>query len=49
MHLLYLVMDTNAIEKALATGVVLVITIIVINAITNWLSQRFRARMTGGA
>lgn len=49
MHLLYLVLDTNAFEKALATGVVLVMTIIVINAITNWLSQRFRARMTGGA
>ena len=49
MHLLYLVMDTNAFEKALATGVVLVITIIAINAITNWLSQRFRTRMTGGA
>src|SRR5512136_1983203 len=48
MHLLYLVMDTNAFGKALATGVVLVITIIVINGITNWLSQRFRARMTGG-
>ena len=49
MHLLSLVMDTNAFSKALATGVVLIITIIVINAITNWLSQRFRARMTGGA
>ncbi|MDM7998580.1 MAG: phosphate ABC transporter permease PstA [Dehalococcoidia bacterium] len=49
MHLLYLVLDTNAFEKALATGVVLVIIIIVINTLTNWLSQRFRARMTGGA
>ncbi|MBN2100025.1 MAG: phosphate ABC transporter permease PstA [Dehalococcoidia bacterium] len=49
MHLLYLVMDTNAFGKALATGVVLIVTIMVINAITNWLSQRFRARMTGGA
>jgi phosphate transport system permease protein len=49
MHLLLLVMDTNAFGKALATGVVLVITIMVINAVTNWLSQRFRARMTGGA
>jgi len=49
MHLLHLVLDTNAFEKALATGVVLVITIVIINAITNWLSQRFRARMTGGA
>jgi phosphate transport system permease protein len=49
MHLLALVMDTNAFGKALATGVVLIVTIMVINAITNWLSQRFRARMTGGA
>ena len=49
MHLLALVMDTNAFGKALATGVVLVVAIIVINAMTNWLSQRFRARMTGGA
>ncbi len=49
MHLLYLVMDTNAFGKALATGLVLIITIVAINAATNWLSQRFRARMTGGA
>jgi phosphate transport system permease protein len=49
MHLLHLVLDTNAFEKALATGVVLIITIVAINAMTNWLSQRFRARMTGGA
>lgn len=49
MHLLYLVMDTNAFEKALTTGVVLVVTIVAINALTNWLSQRFHARMIGGA
>jgi phosphate transport system permease protein len=49
MHLFYLAMDTNAIEKAMATGVVLVIVIVISNAMTNWLSQRFRARMTGGA
>jgi phosphate transport system permease protein len=49
MHLLHLVLDTNAFEKALATGVVLIITIVAINAMSNWLSQRFRARMTGGA
>jgi len=48
MSLFYLATDTNAIEKAMAVGVVLVITIIVINAITNWFSQRFRARMAGG-
>ena len=49
MRLLALAMDTNAFGKAMATGVVLVVAIIVINAMTNWLSQRFRARMTGGA
>jgi phosphate transport system permease protein len=49
MHLFYLAMDTNAIEKAMATGVVLVIMIVITNAMTNWLSQRFRARMAGGA
>jgi phosphate transport system permease protein len=49
MHLFYLAMDTNAIEKAMATGVVLVILIVITNAMTNWLSQRFRARMAGGA
>lgn len=49
MHLLHLVLDTNAFEKALATGVVLIVVIGVINGITNWLSHRFRARMTAGA
>jgi len=49
LALFNLAMDTNAIEKAMAVGVVLIITIVIINAITNWLSQRFRARMAGGA
>lgn len=49
MHLFYLAMDTNAIEKAMATGVVLVMVIVITNAATNWLSQRFRTSMTGGA
>jgi phosphate transport system permease protein len=49
MHLFYLAMDTNAIEKAMATGVVLIVVIVITNAATNWLSQRFRTRMMGGA
>jgi phosphate transport system permease protein len=49
MHLFYLAMDTNAIEKAMATGVILIAVIVITNAVTNWLSQRFRTRMMGGA
>jgi len=49
LGLFNLAMDTNAIEKAMAVGVILIITIVIINAIANWLSQRFRARMAGGA
>ncbi len=49
MHLFYLSMETRAIEKAMATGVVLIVLIVLINALANWLSQRFRARMTGRA
>ena len=46
-HLYYLITDTNAVEKAMGTGVVLIVTIIIINAITNFLSHRFHARLTG--
>jgi len=49
MHLFYLAMDTNAIEKAMATGVILIVVIVITNAVTNWLSQRFRTSMVGGA
>jgi len=48
LHLFYLATVTNNIEGAFATGVILILVIIVTNAITNWLSQRFRARMAGG-
>jgi phosphate transport system permease protein len=47
LHIYYLVMDTNAFEKAMATGAVLIVTIIIINAITNWLSYRFQVKMRG--
>lgn len=47
LHVFYLAMETRAFEKAMATGAVLIVTIIVINAVTNWLSYRFQARMRG--
>lgn len=47
LHLYYLAMETRALDKAMATGVVLIIIILLINWLTNWLSQRFRARMMG--
>jgi phosphate transport system permease protein len=40
-------METNAFEKAMATATVLIVAIIVINAITNWLSYRFQIKMRG--
>jgi len=47
LHLYYLAMETRALDKAMATGVMLIIIILVINGITNWLAQRFRVRMAG--
>lgn len=47
LHIYYLIMDSNAPGKAMATAVVLIITIVVINAATNWLSYRFQAKMKG--
>jgi phosphate transport system permease protein len=47
LHVYYLATDTNAFDKAMATAAVLVILIVVINTLTNWLSQRFHARLTG--
>jgi phosphate transport system permease protein len=47
IHVYYLASDTSAIEKAMATAAILVILIIIINTLTNWLSQRFHTRMVG--
>jgi phosphate transport system permease protein len=47
LHVFYLAMETNAFEKAMATAAILVILIIVINTLTNWLSQRFHTRLMG--
>jgi phosphate transport system permease protein len=41
LHLYYLAMETTAINKALATGVILITIIIILNFSTRWLSNRF--------
>jgi phosphate transport system permease protein len=48
LDLFYRATATNNLEGAFAIGVILIIVIVVANSITNWLSQRFRARMAGG-
>lgn len=47
LHLYYLATETRAFEKAMATGAVLIIIIVIINTLTEWLAERFHARMTG--
>jgi len=47
LHLFYLAMDTRAFDKAMGTGAVLIVIILIINNLTNWLSQRFQAKMRG--
>jgi phosphate transport system permease protein len=47
LHVFYLAMETRAFDKAMATGAVLIITIIVINTVTNLLSNRFQRKMKG--
>jgi phosphate transport system permease protein len=47
LHVFYLATDTHAFEKAMATAAILVILIIIINTLTNWLSQRFHTRLVG--
>lgn len=49
IHVYYLASETPAIEKAMATAAILVIIIIIINTLTNWLSQRFHTRLVGRA
>jgi len=49
LDLFYRATATNNITGAFAIAVILIALIVVTNAITNWISQRFRARMTGGA
>jgi phosphate transport system permease protein len=47
LHVYYLAMDTNGMDKAMATASVLIIIIILINAMTNWLAGRFQKKMKG--
>jgi len=47
LHVFYLAMETRAFDKAMATAAVLIVTIIVINTLTNWLSHRFQRKMKG--
>ncbi|MFA5309789.1 MAG: phosphate ABC transporter permease PstA [Dehalococcoidales bacterium] len=49
LHVYYLATETRAFDKAMATGAVLIITIIAINTITNWLAYRFQKRLKGTA
>lgn len=49
LHLFYLATETRAFDKAMATGVILILIVIVINVITHWISRRFQARMGGSA
>jgi phosphate transport system permease protein len=49
LHVFYLAMETRAFDKAMTTGAVLIITIIIINTLTNWLSYQFQKKMKGTA
>jgi ABC-type phosphate transport system permease subunit len=40
-------METRALDKAMATGVVLIVIILLINGTTNWFTRRFHAKMMG--
>jgi phosphate transport system permease protein len=47
LHLYYLAMDTRAFDKAMGTGAVLVLTIMLINLFINILSRRLTAKLGG--
>ncbi len=47
LHLFYLATDTNAFEKAMATGVILIISTILINLTINMISRRLTTRARG--
>ncbi len=48
LHVFYLAMETRAFDKAMATAAVLIIIIVIINGMTNWISNRFQKKMRGG-
>ena len=43
LHVYYLAMETRAFDKAMATGAVLVVLIIIINLVINVISRRLSA------
>lgn len=47
LHLYYLAMDTRAFEKAMGTGAILIVSIILINLMINFLSSRLTAGLRG--
>ncbi len=47
LHLYYLAMDTNAFSKAMATGIVLIFSIVLVNLIINFLSRKLSAGVSG--
>ena len=49
LHLYYVAMDTRAFDKAMATGAVLVVSIILINLTINFISGRLQAKLQGSA
>lgn len=44
LHVYYLAMDTRAFDKAMGTGAVLIVSIILINAVINYLSRRLTVK-----
>jgi phosphate transport system permease protein len=47
MHLYYLATETRAFDKAMGTGAVLVVTIVLINLMINYVSRRVTAGLNG--
>ena len=47
MHLYYLATDTTAFDKAMGTGAVLIVTIVLINLAINWVSRRLTEGLGG--
>ncbi len=47
LHVYYLAMDTRAFEKAMATGVVLIFSIMLINLVVNIMSNRLQSDLRG--
>lgn len=44
LHVYYLAMDTRAFDKAMGTGAILILSIILINSVINYLSRRLTVR-----